>query len=185
MPDESPYDEKLTAALQSELDSRGGVSAQETTGLGRLVERLEGEFRRLFDDDEHRDRVVGYLRGVAKLPQLTATPSQGPVRETLVEMVSMSSRLDQTAEPSEGLATAETVGRRAHELLHTIESFLPALRPSELITDAFHRLSAYLSRLIKNVVVRVRQFAKSVDATSFSIGFSLPPPSFSVSLTFG
>jgi hypothetical protein len=179
------YDDKLTDDLHSELASLKEVSVEETSEMGRLVERLDGEFRKLFEDPPHRDRVMAFLKGITQAPALASAPSKGPVRDTLIEMASMSSRLDQTEEPSEGLATAESVGRRSHELVHTIESFLPALRPTEIITGLFHRVSAYLSRLIKNVVAKIREFAKRIDATSFSIGFTIPPPSFTVTINFG
>ena len=94
----------------------------------------------------------------------------------------MSSRLDQTEEPSEGLAVVESVARRAHELLRMIDGLLPALRPAEILTGPFHRLSAYLGRPVKNVVARIREFAKRIDATSFSIVFTILPPSFPVTI---
>jgi hypothetical protein len=179
------YDEKLTDDLHSELASLKDVSVEETSEMARLVERLDGEFRKLFEDSPHHDRVMGFLKGVTQAPALASAPSKGPVRDALLEMASMSSRLDQTQEPSEGLATAESVGRRSHELIHTIESFLPALRPTDVITGLFHRLSAFLSRMIQNVVAKIGEFAKLIDATSFSIGFTIPPPSFTVTINFG
>jgi hypothetical protein len=179
------YDGKLTDDLRSELASLEQLSGEETSELNRLLERLDGEFRKLFEDSPHHDRVTAFLKGISRAPALASAPSKGPVRDTLYEIASMSSWLDGTQEPSEGLATAETVGRRSHELVHTIESFLPALRPGEVITDLFHRISAYLSRLIKNVVAKIRAFAALLDATSFSIGFTIPPPSFTVTINFG
>jgi hypothetical protein len=179
------YDGQLTEDLRSELASLKEMSVEESSELSRLLVRLDGEFRKLFDDSPHYDRVMAFLKGIARAPAPANAPSKGPVRDTLLEMVSMSSRLDQTDEPSEGLATAEGVGRRTHELIHTMEGFLPALRPTEIISGFFHRVSAYLSRLIKNVVVKIREFAKRIDATSFSIGFTIPPPSFNVTINFG
>ena len=181
----SDYDEKLTADLRAELDRLDQASDQEVSELGRLVERLDGEFRRLFEDPSHHDRATGFLTRSSKSSAAAGSLPKGPVRETLDEVASMSSRLDQVAEPSEGLAAAESVGRRSHELLHTIESFLPALRPTDILSGLFHRVTAYLDRLLRNVVAKIGAFAKSIDATSFSLGFTIPPPSFTVTINFG
>jgi hypothetical protein len=185
MPAPPNYDDKLTEDLRSELDSLKDASEEETSQVAGLIDRLDGEFRQLFEDASHHDRVLAFLRGNSRAPAFASSPSKGPVRDTFLEMASLSSRLDQTAEPSEGLAAAESVGRRAHELIHTIESFLPALEPKDIITQLFHRLSTYLSRLIQNVVAKIREFAQRIDATSFSLGFTVPPPSFTVTLNFG
>ena len=185
MPDERPYDRQLTDDLNTEITARGEPTEAETHELRQLADRLEGEFRQIFEDPSHQDRAVGFLRGIAHSSGAMPPASRGPLRDTLVEIASLSARLDQTAEPSEGLAAAERVGRRAHELAHTIESLIPALRPSDAITGFIHRLSAFLSRLLDNVVARIREFAKRIGATAFTIDVSFPPPSFTIGLTFG
>ncbi len=185
MSDERPYDRQLTADLHAEITAWGEPSEAETQELRQLLGRLEGEFRSILEDSAHPDRIVGFLRGIPPGTGGLRAASKGPVRDTLVELVSLSSQLDQTVEPAEGFASAERVGHRAHELVHTIERLIPALRPSDGITGLIHDLSAFLARLIGNVVARIREFAKRIGATAFSIDFSFPPPSFSVGLIFG
>lgn len=177
------YDSGLTEEMGAELKRLGSPSTEEEAEVRELAARLEGEFPHLFDSADHRERTLGFLRGD---PRATRTgSSQGPVRDTLAEMVAMSGRLDGATDPSDGLSTGEAVGRRAHELAYAFERLRPAIDPGTLLADAFRRLGAWLNRLIRNVVVRIEAFAKLIGATSFTVGFSIPPPMLNVALTFG
>gem|GEM_PF-2851299 len=182
------YDATLTARIRAELDEMGAPTAKEGSELERLIDRLDGEFRRLFADPSRQKRTAEFLRA----PAGTSRPGAGlpgssadPVRRTLGEIATMSSRLDSTTDASEGFAVAESVARRAHELSHTIEGFFSALDPAEAITTGFRRLGTLLSQLIRNAIAKLRAFARLLGISSFSIAFATLPPEFTVTFTFG
>jgi hypothetical protein len=181
-----PYDGSLTRRIQDELDRSGGPSDQERAQLRRLVERLEGEFRHLIAEPDRRDRTLAFLQSHATrggLAPLVASP--GPLGGTLREIADLSSRLDSSADPSEGFALAESVADRAHQIAHTVEGFLGALDPADAITNDFRRLVGLVSQLIRNSVAKMQAFARLLHVSSFSVTFATMPPQVSVTFTFG
>ena len=81
--------------------------------------------------------------------------------------------------------TAETVARRTHEIGRLLEGLSSALDPADAITDAFHRLAALVSRLLRNAVARLKAFGALLGVTSFSIAFAVPPPQVWLTFNFG
>jgi hypothetical protein len=181
------YDGSLTNRIKAELDQLGGASDQEQAQLRRLIGRLEGEFRHLIQDPPRRERTLAFLVGPGSKGPAGAEPSGpsvGPLRGALNEIADLSARLDGTSDPSEGFAVAESVADRAHQIGHTVEGFRAALDPAEALTDGFHRLTAFLSQLIRNAVAKMQAFARLLHVSSFSVTFATMPPQVSVTFTF-
>lgn len=179
------YDSSLTNRIRTELEQSGGPTGEERGEISRLVGRLEGEFRQLLADPDRRIRTLSFLGGpptdvVTTMPQQSA----GPFRAALREIADLSSRLDRSADPSEGFTLAESVADRAHQIGHTIEGFLTALDPADAITRGFHRLVVLVSQLIRNAVAKMREFAHLLHVSSFSVTFATTPPQVSVTFSF-
>lgn len=188
MASDSEYDPTLTRRAQADLEAMGVPSAEERSELSTLFRRLEGDLQRRLSDDTWRERTLGYLGG----PQSGKADSRGegasegePIRRTLKEVVGMSARLDALSDPSEGLAAAQTAAERAHTLAHTVEGLLSALDPADAITSAFRRLIAYLGQLLRNALARIKEYAKRLGVSSFSVALSSAPPGITVTFTFG
>jgi hypothetical protein len=182
------YDGALSAQIQSELTAWGGPTPERRSQLAALIAHLEGDLRHLISHAETREKTLDFLKGPPGTPGGPAAGSvagDDPVRRSLEEMASMSSRLDTTTEPSEGFSFAEGVARRAHEIARALDGALAALDPKEAISSAFHRLGALLSRLIQNAVAKMRAFAKLLGVSSFSVAFASDPPCVTATFTFG
>lgn len=91
-------------------------------------------------------------------------------------MAELSSHLDGAADPSEGSATAEGLARRADEIGHAVEGFVAALNPPDALAAVFHRKAARVSRLIGNVVTKLKEFDRLLGTSSFRITFGTAPP---------
>jgi hypothetical protein len=180
------YDSGLTSRIRAELERTGTPTDQERDQLRRLVERLEGEFHHLVTEPARRERTLAFLeRPRAGIGAARPTTSAGPVGGTLREIADLSARLDASADPSEGFALAEGVADRAHQIGHTVEGFLSALDPADAITSRFHGLVALVSQLIRNAVAKMREFARLLHVSAFSVTFATTPPQVSVTFTFG
>jgi hypothetical protein len=182
------YDAALSTRIRTELREMSGPSKESHSELTGLLARLEGEFRHLLAEPDRREKTLAFLRGAPggpPTPGATSPPVGDPVRRSLEEMATMSSRLDTTTDPSEGFSFAEGVARRAHELARALDGALSALNPSEAISSAFHRLGALLSRLIRNAVAKMREFARLLGVSSFSLAFASDPPCVTATFTFG
>lgn len=185
---ETEYDASLTDRLRAELDGMGDSSPEEDSRIGRLIGRLEGEFRTLISEPARRERTLDFLRGPGRPgPPPATVPSKaavGPLRRALNEMVTMSSRLDQATDPSEGFSLAESVAQQGHEMAYVVEGFLSALDPMDTTAGRFHRLVTFLSQLIRNAVAKMRAFAHLLHVTSFSVTFATTPPGIAVTFNF-
>jgi hypothetical protein len=182
------YDASLSARIQAELSRVSGPSPESRSALAGLIARLEGEFRHLLSEPDRREKTLAFLRGTSSgtpPPSGGSPPVGDPVRRSLEEMATMSSRLDTATDPSEGFSFAEGVARRAHEIARALDGALSALDPAEAISSAFHRLGALLSRLIRNAVAKMRDFAKLLGVSSFSLAFASDPPCVTATFTFG
>ena len=180
------YDPALSDRIRTELSALGGPSEERRSQLAGLVARLEGDFRHLVSAPGGREPTLAFLRGVPGGPPTVTSPPVGdPVRRSLEEMAAMSSRLDTTTDPSEGFSFAEGVARRAHEIARAVDGALSALDPKEAIGSAFHHLGALLSRLIRNAVAKMREFARLLGVSSFSLAFASDPPCVTATFTFG
>ena len=182
------YDASLSAQIRTELNALGEPTPESRSQLTGLIARLEGEFRHLLADPGGREKTIAFLRGspVGVSPLGAPPPPAGdPVRRSLQEMAAMSSRLDTTTDPSEGFSFAEGVARRAHEIARAVDGALSALDPKEAIGSAFHHLGALLSRLIRNAVAKMREFARLLGVSSFSLAFASDPPCVTATFTFG
>jgi hypothetical protein len=182
------YDRTLSDQIRQELGSLGPPSPDHRSQLAALIARLEHEFRSFLSDPARRSRTLDFLRGSAE-----GTPSGGgpdasvgePVRRSLEEMSSMSSRLDSVSDASQGFSFAEGVVRRAHEIARDLDGALAALDPKQEIAAEFHRLALLVSRLIRNAVAKLREFARLLGVSSFSLAFASDPPCVTVTFTFG
>ncbi|MCI4347933.1 MAG: hypothetical protein L3J97_04865 [Thermoplasmata archaeon] len=185
---QSDYDDSLTSRIQSELDGMGESSLEERNWIGGLIDRLEGEFRTVISDPNRRERTLAFLRGPGTASPRTApsasSPRVGPIRGSLKELVTLSTRLDQATDPSEGFSLAESVAQRVHDIAYIVEGFLPSLDPADAMVGGFQRLAALMSRLIRNAVAKMRTFAQLLHVSSFSVTFSTTPPQVSVTLNF-
>jgi hypothetical protein len=188
MPTNSDYDGSLTTRIQGELDRWGRPDPDSQKQLARLIARLEGDFRAFLADPGRRERTLAFLKDSSSkrdppAPRGTAPPT-GPIPRVLAEAAALSARLDQPADPSEGFSLAESVAQRAHEIAHSVEGFLDALDPADGLSDGFRRLGTLLSQLIRNAVERMREFARVLGVSSFSVTFGTAPPQISVTFNF-
>lgn len=182
------YDGSLTSRIQAELDGMGESTLEERNWIGGLIGRLEGEFRALLAEPARRERTLAFLRGpVTEGPRSATAPSApaaGPLRASLKEIATLSTRLDQTTDPSEGFSVAESVAQRVHDLANVVEGFLPSLDPADAMAGGFERLVALMSQLIRNAVAKMRTFAHLLNVSSFSVTFYTTPPQVSVTFNF-
>ncbi|MCI4352633.1 MAG: hypothetical protein L3K14_04515 [Thermoplasmata archaeon] len=188
MATEPDYDAALTSRIQAELDGMGGPLPEERSRVGVLIGRLEGDFRSLISEPTRREKTLAFLRGpaAAGVRPTTASsgPSAGPLRGALNQMVSLSTRLDQSTDPAEGFSLAESVAQQVHEISNIVEGFLPSLDPADAMAGGFHRLVALMSQLIRNAVAKMRTFANLLGVSSFSVTFYTTPPQVSVTFNF-
>jgi hypothetical protein len=184
---EGGYDTSLTDRIQAELDGMGEVSSQERNRVVALIDRLKTDLGELISEPSRRDRMVAFLRGAT--PSTTGSDSgsdsRSPVRQALKRMVSLSTDLDRSSDPSEVFGVAETVAQQVHEIAFLAEGTFNVLEPKDAIAASFHRLATLCSQLIKNAVAKMKSFAKLLDVTSFSLAFATTPPSVTLTFNFG
>lgn len=182
------YDPSLSDQIRTELSAASGGAGESRPGLGAVIGRLESDLGHPLSDSGRRERILAFLHGApSDRPPPSGSPpaDRGPVTRALQEMSSMSLRLDSAPGGPDGFSVAVGVARRAHELAWLVDGAISALDPKDAIAAAFHRLAALLSRLIGNAVAKLREFAKRLGVSSFSLAFASDPPCVTATFTFG
>jgi hypothetical protein len=182
----TPYDASLTPRLSDELELLRREEERSVDGVRRAIERVESRLRELPGGRE----VARWLAGLrpsepaAGRPDPSVTTGAHPASVPLRQLHGLSRQLDAVDHPGRGLAVGDHAARSAQELAGIVGHVLGALDPAEEVAKVLHRVLGYVSEVVRNALVRVRQFGEYLGVSSVAIGLATLPPELTVTFTF-